>query len=208
MIDIINEVNAIHRQVARQPGSAGEEVAVLVRRSYQAEVEEIWSALTEPERLARWFSPVTGEFKVGGSYQIQGNAGGEVLECEPPTYFKVTFGGPDGFVQIRVNPGAEGTSVLELEHTAPVGAITGSGSGALYVGPGWDLTLMGLRPYLAGELPADSDPLAEANSLEIQEFSKACIDAWVQVITASGTATDEEIAAAKTISLAQFSPDV
>lgn len=44
MIDIINEVNAIHRQVARQPGSAGEEVAVLVRRSYQAEVEEIWSA--------------------------------------------------------------------------------------------------------------------------------------------------------------------
>jgi uncharacterized protein YndB with AHSA1/START domain len=89
VIDILEQINAIHRQV----NQTGEEVSVLMRRTYPAEPEEVWDALTDPERLRRWFLPVSGELKVGGSFQLEGNAGGEILECEQPKRFKVTFGG-------------------------------------------------------------------------------------------------------------------
>ena len=50
-------------------------------RHYPAEVEEVWDALTNPERVPRWLGgAVTGDLALGGRYQIEGNAGGEVLE--------------------------------------------------------------------------------------------------------------------------------
>ena len=96
--------------------------------------------------------------------------------------------------------------MLQLEHTVPV-EIAGSGAGALYVGPGWDLSILALGPYLRGELPEVADRLELANAPEIQQFSQQSVHAWVDVVTASGTATAEEIAAATEASLAQFAPD-
>ncbi|HEY0620546.1 MAG TPA: SRPBCC domain-containing protein, partial [Kribbella sp.] len=113
MIDILEQINAIHRQV----NQTGEEVIVLMRRTYPAEPEEVWDALTDPERLRRWFLPVSGELKVGGSFQLEGNAGGEILECEQPKRFKVTFGGPTSLVEVRLMPGPDQTTEFELEHS-------------------------------------------------------------------------------------------
>lgn len=201
MIDILDHINAIHREVSR----TGEEVSVLLRRSYQASVEDVWDALTEPERMQRWFMPISGELKVGGSYQLEGNAGGEILECEPPTRFKVTFGGPTSLLEIRLTEGAaDQTTSLELEHTVPA-EFAGGGAGALYVGPGWDGALLGLALYVAGKA-GDADPRELANSPESLEFSEHSVRAWVRAIRASGTATDEEIAAAAEASMAQFAP--
>ena len=54
-------------------------------RTYPAPVEDVWDAITNPERIPRWIGgAVTGELRLGGRYQIEGNAGGEVLACEPP----------------------------------------------------------------------------------------------------------------------------
>jgi uncharacterized protein YndB with AHSA1/START domain len=200
VIDIINEVNAIRREV----GTTGEEVAVVVRRSYPAAVEDVWSALTEPDRIRRWFLPVKGDLRIGGQFQLEGNAGGEILECEPPVRFKVTFGGPTSLVELRLEPGTEdGTTVLSLEHTVPID-LAGGGAGALYAGPGWDLAFVALGAYFRGESPAEGDP----NSPEIQRLSQHSVRAWVAVITDSGTATAEDIAAATDASLAQFAPDL
>jgi len=90
VIDILEHINAVQREVSR----TGETVTVLMRRSYRAEPAEVWDALTDPERMRRWFMPVSGDLKVGGSFQLEGNAGGDILECDPPKRFKVTFGGP------------------------------------------------------------------------------------------------------------------
>ena len=47
-------------------------------RPAQASVafEDVWAAFASPDRLGRWFLPVSGDFRLGGSYQFEGNAGG------------------------------------------------------------------------------------------------------------------------------------
>jgi uncharacterized protein YndB with AHSA1/START domain len=201
-IDIPSQLAAICREVGER--QAGEAVGVLMRRTYGAAVEDVWSALTDPERMRRWFLPVSGDLRVGGTYQLEGNAGGEILTCEPPTLLRVTFGGPTSVVELRLTPNGDETT-LELEHIVPL-EIAQSAAGALYVGPGWDGALMGLDLYLRGEAPAD--PAAAASSPEVQEFSKQSAHAWSAAVASSGAAGADEIAAATAASIAHFAPDV
>jgi uncharacterized protein YndB with AHSA1/START domain len=206
MIDIANQLNAIHRQVERQPTAdgAGEHVSVLLRRSYDTTAQDVWDAVTDPDRMKRWFLPVSGDLRVGGSFQLEGNAGGEILTCEPPRLLRVTFGDPNSIVELRLTAQGDGATVLELEHTVPI-EIAQSGAGAMWVGPGWDGALLGLGLFLRGE--AVGDPVAAANSPEARAFSKESVHAWAAVVEGSGTATAEQLAAATEVSLAQFAPD-
>jgi uncharacterized protein YndB with AHSA1/START domain len=206
VIDIASQLNAIHRQVEKQlpADGSGECVSVLMRRSYDAPVGDVWDAVTQPDRIKRWLMPISGELRVGGNFQLEGNAGGEILTCEPPSLLRVTFGAPTSIVEVRLTPDGDRDTVLELEHTVPI-EMAQSGAGALYVGPGWDGALMGLGLFLRGE--AVGDPVAAANSPEAQEFSKQSVHAWVEVVKDSGTATADQLAAATEVSLAQFAPD-
>lgn len=94
MIDIASQLKAIHRQVEQQlpADGSGERVSVLLRRGYDAPIDDVWDAVTQPDRIKRWLMPISGELRVGGSFQLEGNAGGEILTCEPPRLLKVTFG--------------------------------------------------------------------------------------------------------------------
>ena len=132
MIDIASQLEAIHRQVERQlpADGSGELVSVLLRRSYDAPTGDVWDALTQPDRIKRWFMPISGELRAGGSFQLEGNAGGDILTCEPPRLLKVSFGGPTSIVELRLTPEGDGATVLELEHTVPI-EIAQSGAGAL-----------------------------------------------------------------------------
>lgn len=204
MIDIRNQLDAIQRDVTEQQTDDGEAVSVLLRRSYDSPIEDVWDAVTDPDRIARWLYPVSGDLEVGGTFQLEGNAGGEILGCEPPSLLKVTFGGPTSIVELRLSEDDGGDTLLELEHTVPM-EMAGSGAGALFVGPGWDGALMSLGLYLQGEV-AD-DPVAAANSPEAREFSKQSVDVWTKVVETSGTADDGQVAAAREMSLAQFAPE-
>jgi uncharacterized protein YndB with AHSA1/START domain len=206
MIDIASQLKAIHRQVEQQlpADGSGEVVSVLLRRSYDAPVGDVWDAVTQPDRIKRWFMPISGDLRVGGSFQLEGNAGGEILSCEPPRLLKVSFGGPTSIVELRLTPDGDSDTVLELEHTVPI-EMAQSGAGALYVGPGWDGALLGLGLFLGGE--AVGDPVAAATSPEALEFSRQSVHAWAEVIKDSGTATAEQLAAATEVSLAQFAPE-
>lgn len=203
MIDIASQLEAIARTVDKKESQSGEVVSVQMRRRYQAAIDDVWSALTDPERVERWFYPLTGDLHAGGSFQLEGNAGGDILECEPPQLLKVTFGGPTSLVELRLTQDGDDDTVLDLEHTVPI-EMAQSGAGALYVGPGWDGAFMALDLYLKGVV-AD-DPIAAASSPEAVEFSKRSIDSWSAAVDSSGTATSDEIAAATEASLAQFAP--
>jgi uncharacterized protein YndB with AHSA1/START domain len=205
MIDIPNQLAAIYREVGeRQVDGGGEGVGVLLRRSYGAAMEDVWDAVTDPDRMRRWFLPVSGDLRAGGSFQLEGNASGEILTCEPPRLLRVTFGGPTSVVELRLSPEGDGATLLELEHVVPL-EIARSTAGALYVGPGWDGALMALDLFLRGEIAAD--PVAAANSPEGQAFSKESVHAWTAVVESSGAASADEIATATEMSLAQFAPD-
>ncbi|TDD28484.1 SRPBCC family protein [Kribbella turkmenica] len=201
-MDILEHINAVRREVSR----TGETATVVMRRTYRAEPEELWDALTNPERMRRWFWPVSGDFTVGGTYQLENNAGGEILECEPPKRFKVSFGGPTSLLELRLQPGADASTELELEHTMSEPPAPG-GSGALWVGPGWDGGLLGLALYVDGELPEDTNPVEMAESPEVLRFNEQAVRAWIETVRASGTTTEEDLAEAAKVSMAQFAPD-
>ncbi|GAA0744096.1 SRPBCC family protein [Dactylosporangium roseum] len=204
MIDIINEIGAIHRDVVRRPAEGGEVVSVVISRTYDADVEDVWNALTDPDRIKRWFMPISGDLRAGGAFQLEGNAGGDVLECERPRRFKVTFGAPDSLVEVRLSGAASSRTELVLEHTVPIETAR-SGAGALFVGPGWDGGIMALGLFLRDEVIGD--PVAAANSPEVVEFNRHSVQAWVAAIEASGTATADEIAAGIAMALGQYVPD-
>jgi uncharacterized protein YndB with AHSA1/START domain len=204
IIDLASQIGAIDREVSRQTTDGGEMVSVLLTRTYDAAIDDVWDALTDPDRVKRWFLPLSGDLRAGGTFQLEGNAGGDILLCEPPRRLRLTFGGPTSLVELRLAEQAPTRTAFELEHTVPI-EMARSGAGALFVGPGWDGALLGLGLFLEGQV-AD-DPVAAANSQQGQEFSRHSVQAWESVVRSSGTASDEEIAAAVEMSMAQFAPD-
>ncbi|MEV0200948.1 SRPBCC family protein [Nonomuraea sp. NPDC050691] len=176
MIDIIDAIKRARREV----GENGETKTVVISRRYDAAVEDVWDACTAPERISRWFLPVSGDFRVGGHYQLEGNAGGEILRCEPPSLLKVTWvmGDAPGLseVEVRLTPEGEESTLFELRHvaTAPPEMWSRYGPGA--VGIGWDLTVLGLGLHLAGG--SIDDPGAWQASEEARRFMTASGEAW------------------------------
>ena len=66
-------------------------VQVRFRRSWPDPIGDVWAALTEPDRTARWFGRYEGERRVGGAGTLtmthEEGAVGEpmrIVECEPP----------------------------------------------------------------------------------------------------------------------------
>ncbi|HJZ33003.1 MAG TPA: SRPBCC domain-containing protein, partial [Hyphomicrobiaceae bacterium] len=76
-IDVAQVIGAVTRTVERQDRDGRPARVVIAARSYDAEVAEVWDAMTNAERIPRWFLPITGDLRLGGRYQLHGNAGGE-----------------------------------------------------------------------------------------------------------------------------------
>ena len=199
ILDIGRQIGAIRREVAED----GDLVRVQMDRRYPSSAADVWDALTDPDRIRRWMMPISGDLRVGGNFQLEGNAGGEILRCERPSLLRVTFGDPSSLVEVRLAEDGPGT-VLTLEHTVPK-ALAGGVAGALYVGPGWDGALLGLGLYLDGVV--SEDPVAAASSPETQAFSAESVSAWVGVLEATGADADT-IAGARQAAMAQFAPDL
>ncbi len=197
MIDIIAELDAIRRRVH----APGDDLAVRLERRYPADVEDVWDALTDPERIARWFLPVTGDLRVGGRFATEGNADGEIRTCERPATLVLTWGGPESVVTVQLAPDGGDATLLTLEHTVP-SAFVPDGSGGLYVGPGWDGALLGLGIYLAGN--AVGDPAEVANSPVVIEFNAGSVQRWETAVRESGLATEEQIAASVAVATQQY----
>lgn len=190
MSEIVDEINRVHRQVGARKVAAGEARTIVLRRSYDAEVADVWDAVTSPERIGRWFLPVTGEFKVGGQYQLEGNAGGEILECAPPERLRVSwlFGPDPGFseVEVRLTPEDEGRTVFELEHVAVVPEEFWGQFGPGAVGVGWDLMSLGLALHLAGREMSREEAEAWQESPEGKECATRSGQQWGAAYADSG----------------------
>ena len=64
---------------------------LVIRRHYKADREDVWDAITTPERLVRWFLPISDDLRAGGRYQLEGNAGGEIVRCDRPSEIGLTW---------------------------------------------------------------------------------------------------------------------
>ena len=211
MIDIVREIDAVQREVGEGSVPAGVGHSVLLRREYDAPIEDVWDALTNPERIGRWFLPISGDYRLGGHYQFEGNAGGEILACERPhrlratwVYGEVTEGPSASEVEVRLSTVDGGLTRLELEHTAIVPDEMWAEFGPGAVGVGWEGGLLGLALHLRGG--SVGDPIAWQLSAEGREFATRGSQAWGDANRAAGA--DPELAArAVANTTAFYAPD-
>jgi uncharacterized protein YndB with AHSA1/START domain len=171
----------------------------LMSRSFPTDADDLWDALTNPQRIPRWFLPIEGDLRVGGTYQLEGNAGGTIEECEPPDRFRVTWVMADAptWLAVTLRPNGSAT-LLELEHFGQVPEERWAQFGPSATGIGWDMTLHGLAMHLSSG--ADNDPaefVAWATSPEGVTFIQTSAEHWQSADVAAGASPDEAVARAQ-----------
>jgi uncharacterized protein YndB with AHSA1/START domain len=199
VIDIKHQINEVRREVGSRTLEAGEARVVIISQTYNGSLDDVWDACTNPERIRRWFMPISGDLKLGGRYQLEGNAGGIVQRCDPPNSFAATweFGGQLSWIEVRLAEQPDGRIQLDLEHLAPVTSMWAEfGPGA--VGVGWDLILLGLALHLSGGEQMDPQQGAIwVASDDGRQFIGLSSDSWCRASVDAGTSRDEAEAAAE-----------
>jgi len=203
MIEDGPQADVVQRQVAPDTLAGGEARRLTISRVYPAARAEVWDACTDAERLSRWFTPVTGELRPGGRYQLAGNASGTIERCDPPASFAASweFGGSVARIEVRLTALTGTGTLLELAHIVPADAHWAQfGPGA--AGVGWDLALTGLARYGLASRPdgpaatVKPDPVAWLDSAEGRELVALSSDAWCAADVAAGTPEADARAAA------------
>ncbi len=204
MIDVTEQINSVGRRLGSRTLEAGEARTLTIARVYDTAVEDLWDACTNAERIPRWFLPVSGDLRLGGRFEFEGNASGTISRCEPPHRVDATweYGGMTSWVELRLTAEGEGRSRLSLEHIAHVDDDMWAQFGPGAVGVGWDLGIMGLSLHLAtgGDVrlePAAAD--AWRASDEGRDFVTRSSESWAEASIAWGTdAAQAREAAART----------
>ncbi|SEG71314.1 Uncharacterized conserved protein YndB, AHSA1/START domain [Thermomonospora echinospora] len=202
MIDATEQINAVRRQIGERVLEAGKARVSTIGQTYEAPIEDVWDACTNAERIPRWFLPVSGELKVGGRYQLEGNAGGTVERCDPPRSFAATweFGGQVSWIEVRLTEEGDGRTRLELEHIAHVDDDLWAQYGPGAVGIGWDLSLLGLATHLSSGAALDPAEVAAWSASEDGRlFTALSSERWCEASIAAGTDKDAAQAAAERV---------
>lgn len=114
---------------------------VRVEDRFDTDPADLWSALTDPERLARWIGQVDGDLRFGGVFRarfLDGWEGtGRVESCEAPSHLLLAVRDADadadadadeGTIEVRLTTDGEQTVLvweergMPLEHVAAYGA--------------------------------------------------------------------------------------
>ena len=191
VIDIAQAVGLVHREISTIELDGKPGLRVVASRTYETDINDAWDALTNPERIGRWFLPVSGELELGGRYQLDGNAGGEIKRCEPPRELAITWEYAGDVSQVSVSLSEVETSTrLELIHDAHIDpdfhAKYGPGAG----GVGWDLSFVAFAEFFANAQPIVAELEAWTTSANGIAFTTACCDAWAEADIAIGTDPD------------------
>jgi uncharacterized protein YndB with AHSA1/START domain len=190
-IDVDHQINAVARNLGARTIDVGQAHVVTVSQAYDTDPADLWDAVTNIERIPRWFLPISGDLQLGGSYQLEGQAGGTILTCDPPKNFTATweFGGKVSWIDVSIEGVGPDRARLVLEHIMPVvddEIWRQFGPGA--VGMGWDSMLLGLALHLAtGEAIDPSFGQQWMGTEDGRRFLTLSGDRWYDVNVAFGT---------------------
>lgn len=205
-MDIQQRIDAVGRSV--ELSGTGADAAVTLTQDYDAPIADLWDACTSAERIPRWFMPVTGDLCEGGIYQLEGNAGGRVLSCDPPESFRVTweYGGESSEVELRLTALSDTRTRFALTHFAPLNDFWAQyGPGA--TGIGWELGLLGLYLHLSSgaSVPPEADEWGRSE--EARRFMELSGRLWGEAHTAAGADPKEaEAAVGRTVAFFTAGP--
>src|ERR1700689_5124422 len=109
---------------------------VRMEDSFDTDIEDLWSAITDPERLARWIGKVEGNLRLGGELRASLTSSWEgparVDVCDPPQRLLVTMDPgteDDVVVEVGVDPDGDGTHLVVEERGVPVCPVAALGAG-------------------------------------------------------------------------------
>jgi uncharacterized protein YndB with AHSA1/START domain len=136
---------------------------VRVEDRFDTDIDDVWSALTDPRRLARWMGEVEGDLRLGGEFRARvlasgAEATGRVDACEPPRRLLLTMrdadpqpGQPDETV-IDATLAADGDqTILVLEERGmPLDLLADYGAAT-------QVHVEDLAAHLAGRERCDAD---------------------------------------------------
>jgi uncharacterized protein YndB with AHSA1/START domain len=189
---------------------AGEARTVTVSRSFDSPVDDVWDACTNPDRIGRWFLPVSGDLQLGGRYRLEGNASGTIERCDPPNGFAATweYGGEVSWIELRLSAEPQGATRFELDHIAHVDDTRWDEYGPGAVGVGWDLGLVGLFMHLSTGETVDPEAVAAwTTSDDGRRFMTLSSAGWRDASVAAGTDEAHARAAARTTAFYTAAPD-
>jgi len=123
---------------------------VRVEDLYDTDIADLWSALTEPARLARWMAEVDGEPKLGAQVQAKFTSSWEgpvrIDVCDAPSRLVLTLNpGTDeeGIIEAVLTAEGDRTRLVIEERGLPLDKIH-------YHGAGWQSHIEDLGRYLDG----------------------------------------------------------
>ena len=188
-LEIVQQIGAVTRKVETRLHDGRAARVVIATRTYDTTVDDLWDALTSPERIPRWFLPVSGDLQLGGHYQLQGNAGGTITRCEPPRVVAMTweYGGDVSWLEVTLEPTKDGRAHLQLEHVAHVPEPRWDEFGPGAVGVGWDTALLGLANHVAAPAASRPDAMAWLASDEGRSFVRRSSGDWCRASIEAGT---------------------
>jgi uncharacterized protein YndB with AHSA1/START domain len=190
MTDVQQQINAVSRRVGTRTLEAGEARVSTIGRVYDTGPDDLWDAVTDPDRIARWFLPVTGDLKEGGRYQLQGNAGGTITRCDAPHGYAATWemGDTVSWIEVRLSPAGPDRTRFELEHVAHVDDELWDRYGPGATGLGWDMGLVGLSWHVADPAVTPDPAAIQAwlTSDEGRAMLRGSADAWAGAEIAAG----------------------
>lgn len=124
--------------------------AVRMEDVYDTGIDDLWSAVTDPERLARWLVEVDGDLRVGGQIQAKFTSSwtglGRIDICDAPHRLLVTLSpgtADETVIEATLTAEADQTRLVVEERGIPLGDLAGHGSG-------WQAHVEDLTSYLAG----------------------------------------------------------
>jgi uncharacterized protein YndB with AHSA1/START domain len=139
---------------------------VRIEDRYETDIDDLWSAITDPDRLARWHGRVEGDLRPGGEFRIYLEADdiestGRVDACEPPRRLLVTTretdesyrrgqGVPpfDAVNEITLTADGDQTILVIEVKGMPLDKIA-------FYGAGWQIHAEHLAAYILGGQPDD-----------------------------------------------------
>jgi uncharacterized protein YndB with AHSA1/START domain len=209
-IDMVAAAGLVTREIRSGSRDGAPTHITVARRTYPTDRADLWDAVTNPDRLPRWFVPVHGELRVGGRYQVEGNAGGLVERCEEPESFATTWelGDMVSWLEVVLTPDGDGT-ILELRHEAHVDPDFWEQFGPGAVGVGWDLALMGLGLHVESGAPVDPEVAASFTlTPDGLEFVRRSAAGWRDAAVADGDeAGPAQEAAQRTVAFYTTAPE-
>jgi hypothetical protein len=183
------QLEAVERRLKITAESESVHCDLIASQQLEIGLLDLWELLVTPDLLAQWFAPVSGELRLGGTFQVEGNARGTIEHCDPPFAFRATweFGGGLTHIHVALDEIDRKRTQLTLRHFGMVPDLVWRQYGPGAVGVGCDLVFLGLAHHIAFGSTTPAESTAWATSNDAQEFMRTSSRLWADASVAAGT---------------------